>query len=152
MNLLRSLVFVLLLGTLPVAAFAKDYGSGVGNGEVVKISSIYENPAKFVGKTLVVEGTIVEVCRARGCWMDIAGDKAGQTLKIKVEDGVIVFPLEGRGKKAKVQGILEELKLSKGEALEEARHRAKESGKPFNQADVREGVSYRIKATGAVIP
>lgn len=148
----RTMVLlVLLMLSLPLAAAAKDYGQGVGEGKVLKVSEILDNPPAYTGKKVIVEGMIVDVCRARGCWVDLAGDKPGQKLKIKVEDGVIVFPMEARGKRAKVQGTLEELKFTKEEALEAARHYAFETGSSFDPSKVKEGVQYRIRATGAVV-
>lgn len=146
-----AVLVVCLVLALPLITQAQDLGKGVGGGKVYKVSEILDKPTDFIGRTVVVEGMIVDVCRARGCWVDLAGDKPGQKLKIKVEDGVIIFPMEARGKRAKVQGMLEELKLSKEEALEAARHYSKESGAPFDSSKVKEGVQYRIKATGAVI-
>ena len=50
----------------------------------------------------MIEGLVVEVCKARGCWMQLASDKEFQTMKIKVKDGVMVFPMSAKGKTAKM--------------------------------------------------
>jgi hypothetical protein len=36
--------------------------------------------------------------------MEIAGDENNQTIRVKVKDGEIVFPMEAKGKKALVEG------------------------------------------------
>jgi hypothetical protein len=41
-----------------------------------------------------------------GCWLALGSDKESQVLRFKVEDGVIVFPMTAKGKKAKVEGIV----------------------------------------------
>lgn len=154
MRSMRSLGAAVVLTSLCLVgvAAAATFGGGVTSKDVVKVSAILENPARYVGKTVVVEGTIVDVCAARGCWMDLAGDKPHQRMKIKVDDGVIVFPLESRGKKAQVQGRVEELKLTQEEAVQQARHQAEEAGRPFDPKVVQgAGTQYRIRATGAVI-
>lgn len=153
MRLLAKLfAAALVVFAIPSFVLAKDYGAGVGSGKPEKVSAILENPASYVGKRVLVEGVIVDVCKARGCWMELSGDKPGQKLKIKVEDGVIVFPLEARGKKAVVAGTLEELKLNKEEAERQARHYAEETGKPFDPSKVKAGSLYQVRATGASIP
>lgn len=145
-------LLALLIAAFPLASLAKDYGEGVGAGKPEKVSTILESPNKYVGKRVVVEGIIVDVCKVRGCWVELSGDKPGQKLKVKVTDGEIVFPLEVRGKKAYVSGTLIEMKLTKEEALRQAKHYAEESGKDFNPNNVKEGTVYMLKATGASIP
>jgi hypothetical protein len=85
---------------------AKKYGTPLTLTEVTKISDIYANPDKFAGKRVQVEGPVVDVCAEMGCWLAVGGDKDKQVLRFKVEDGVIVFPMTARGKKAKVEGIV----------------------------------------------
>lgn len=151
-SLVKIMALAAVLFVLPAVASARDYGTGVGPGTPEKVSTILDNPSNYVGKKIIVEGVIVDVCKARGCWMELSGDKPGQKLKIKVEDGVIVFPLEARGKKAVVAGKLEELKLSREDAERQARHYAEETGKPFDPSKVKAGSFYQIRATGASIP
>lgn len=149
-SVVASAVFTLFFG---LTAAAATLGAGVTAKEVVKVSAILENPTPYVGKTVVVEGTIVDVCAARGCWIDLAGDKPHQKLRIKVDDGVIVFPMESRGKKARVQGKVEELKLTRDEALQQAKHHAEETGKPFDAKSAQGPLTqYRLRATGALLP
>lgn len=151
-SLVKIMALAAVLFVLPAVTSARDYGAGVGPGTPEKVSTILDNPSNYVGKKILVEGVIVDVCKARGCWMELSGDKPGQKLKIKVEDGVIVFPLEARGKKAVVAGKLEELKLSREDAERQARHYAEETGKPFDPSKVKAGSFYQIRATGASIP
>ena len=84
----------------------KKYGTALTLTEVTKISDIYANPDKFAGKRVQVEGPVVDVCAEMGCWLALGSDKESQVLRFKVEDGVIVFPMTAKGKKAKVEGIL----------------------------------------------
>ena len=84
----------------------KKYGTALTLTEVTKISDIYANPDKFAGKRVRVEGPVVDVCAEMGCWLALGSDKESQVLRFKVEDGVIVFPMTARGKKAKVEGIV----------------------------------------------
>ena len=70
--------------------------------EKTSISKILSAPAKYEGKTVVVEGEVLGVCEDKGCWIEIAGSKKDEKIKIKVEDGVIVFPQDAKGKTALV--------------------------------------------------
>ena len=89
-----------------VAAQEKTYGKGLTLKEVTKVSEVYANPEKYDGKRVLLEGPVVDVCEDMGCWLALGSDKEAQTIRFKVEDGVIVFPMSAKGKQAKVEGIL----------------------------------------------
>ena len=142
------------LALIPAILYAAQtvYGKGTTITETTAISAIYDNPVRYVGKTVKVEGLIADVCSRRGCWMSITSDRAFETLRIKVADGEIVFPITARGSKAAVQGKVQEIRMSQEQALEFARHQAQESGKKFDPSTVKgPTVLYQIYATGAVI-
>ncbi len=130
----------------------KDLGKGITLNKTVKISKIMDKPGEWVGKKVLVEGQIVDVCKKRGCWMELASDKQYQTIKIKVKDGEIVFPLEARGKKALAEGTVEKIELTLEQTRKYLQHQAEEEGKEFDPETVKEPlVLYRIKGTGARI-
>ncbi|MDP3580720.1 MAG: DUF4920 domain-containing protein [Ignavibacteria bacterium] len=134
------------------AGSGNKYGKEITLKEKTKISAILANPQKFVGKNVLVEGTVVAVCEKRGCWMELASDEKFQKIKIKVKDGEIVFPLEESGKTALVEGTVYEIKMTKEQALEQAKHEAEEHGTEFDPASVKGPLTiYQIKGLGAVI-
>jgi hypothetical protein len=141
------------LSTLAVAADGKVYGKGVAAGEVVAVSELIANPAAYVGKTVRVEGLVTDVCPKRGCWMNLAGDKEFQTIRIKVDDGEIVFPLDAKGKHAVAEGVFAKMEITPEQALEHAKHLAEEKGEKFDPAKAKDlpTVVYQIQGTGAVI-
>ena len=153
MNRLLPFVVVGLILLLPAAPRAEEiYGAGTTLQEKTKISDILARPDAYLGQKVLVEGTVVAVCAKRGCWLELASDRAYQKMRMKVDDGVIVFPMSARGKTALVEGIVEELRFTKEEAVARARHYAEESGRPFDPASVQGPFAeYRVKATGAVI-
>lgn len=143
------LVALLAVGT---SAADKKLGKEVTLKKVTKISEINKNPKSFVGKKVLVEGMIIDVCSKRGCWMELASDKAYEKIKIKVKDGEIVFPMEAKGKTALVEGEVYEIRMTKEQALEQAKHEAEEHGKKFDPSTVKGPVTiYQIKGLGAVI-
>jgi hypothetical protein len=128
------------------------FGDPITLTEVTTVSAILDAPEEFLGERVLVEGTVVEVCEMRGCWMDIASDREYEKIQIKVDDGVIVFPLTARGKKALVEGTVELFEMTYEEALEDARHKAEEHGTEFDPSTVTGPVTlYRIRGLGAVI-
>ena len=83
------------------------YGSGVTLEKATTVSDIFARPDAYSGKAVKVKGLVVDVCTARGCWLDLAGDRPYEKIRVKVEDGVIVFPASARGRQATVQGVVE---------------------------------------------
>ncbi|HJR59589.1 MAG TPA: hypothetical protein VJ813_09330 [Vicinamibacterales bacterium] len=120
-------------------------GAGVSLKEATPIKALVETPADFVGKTIRVDGVATAVCEAMGCWMAVApdGDPKGPTVRLKVEDGVIKFPVTAKGKKVSAEGVFEEI----GAGDEHGKEAAGEHGKHDSHASKK----YQIKATGAVV-
>lgn len=119
---------------------------------VTQVSELNKHPGKYLGQRVLIEGLIIEVCAKRGCWVDIASDVPFEKIQVKVVDGEIVFPLEAKGRLARVEGIAEEIKLTKEQAISMAQHRAEEQGTVFDPSTITGPVtSYRVKGLGAVI-
>lgn len=145
-------VLFLLLISLSVYAQTEKLGRDISLKDKTTISSILSNPEKFVGKTVLVEGEILDVCQMAGCWMELKSDVKDQKIKIKVKDGDIVFPVEAKGKNAIVEGTVYKIELTKDEAIEYYEHVATEQGKDFDPATVTGPVTiYQIKGLGAEI-
>ncbi|TSA25501.1 MAG: DUF4920 domain-containing protein [Ignavibacteriales bacterium] len=105
----RLIVLVFLLAITFVKAEDQKYGKAITLKEKTSISKILSSPDKFDGKVVLVEGKILGVCEDKGCWIEIAGTKKNEKIKVKVEDGVIVFPKDSKGKTALVEGIVSQV-------------------------------------------
>jgi len=131
---------------------AASYGEKITLEDTTKISQILASPEAYVGERVLVAGTVVEVCEMRGCWVELGGDREFETIRVKVEDGVIVFPMSARGKQAVVEGVVEELVLTEEQVLEQARHHAEETGTEFDPSTVTgPSTTYQIRGLGALI-
>jgi hypothetical protein len=98
-----ALLSLLLAGT--ALAKEKVYGKGISEGDFTKISAVLADPDTYAGKVVRIEGTAVGVCAHRGCWVTLASDKEEETMRVKVKDGVIVFPKEVIGEHVQVEGV-----------------------------------------------
>ncbi|HHE55102.1 MAG TPA: DUF4920 domain-containing protein [Caldithrix abyssi] len=146
------IILLLLTFGLLSAQNWKTFGKELTLKDTTLISTILANPYAFIGKRVLVEGTVVDVCKKRGCWMELASDKEFQSIRVKVNDGEIVFPLEARGKLALIEGIVEKLEISKEELIKAMKHHAEEQGEPFDSTKITEGKTiYRLKGLVAKI-
>ncbi len=150
--MIKQILFIVITVSIISYAQTEKLGREISLTEKTKISAITSNPEEFLGKTVLVEGEVLEVCPAAGCWMELKSDDGQGKIKIKVRDGDIVFPMSAKGKNATVEGTVYKIELTKEEAVEYYKHLAEESGKEFDPATVTGPVTiYQIKGLGAVI-
>ena len=142
---------VMLIAPAAAAEEGKTYGKGVDGTGVIKVSELVANAEKYVGQTVRVEGVVIDVCAKRGCWMDLKSD--GGKVRIKVDDGVMVFPMDAKGKHAVAEGVFTKIEMTSDEAAAHAKHQAEEKGQALDAANVPDAptVVYQIAGTGAVI-
>jgi hypothetical protein len=136
---------ILAAAGVVVAAQQTKLGEGVTIAEPTPIKALLEKPADYVGKTVRIDGVATAVCEHMGCWMAVApeSDPKGATVRLKVEDGVIVFPVSAKGKKVSAEGVFEEIGAKDAEAKEAAGEHGKH--------DAKASKTYQLKATGAIV-
>jgi len=148
---LVAALFTLIAAVLPAAA--EVYGDGVDVDEATPILDIVADPDAFIGKTVRIEGTVLEVCPKKGCWIEVGA--GGGTIQVKVEDDVIVFPASAKGRIANAQGEVEAIEMNRDRYVAWLGHVAEEKGEAFDAAtaDVGDGPYriIRIRGTGASI-
>ncbi len=148
-----SLMFIMFVAVSLALGFGeKKYGKALTLKQVTKISDILAEPEKYNGKDVLVEGKIVDVCQKKGCWIKLAGESEDQVIQIKVEDNVIVFPKDGKGKIARAEGKVVAKEYSVKELIARAKHEAEEQGKPFDEKSITKPQTIvRVDGVGAVI-
>jgi hypothetical protein len=97
-------------------------------------------PQNYVGKTIVVEGRVADVCQAKGCWMVIAdGD---QTMRVVMKDHAFAVDMNGVGGDCQIQGTVSEKQVD----AETVAHYASESSNPDAAPDAA-GATFEFEAT-----
>jgi hypothetical protein len=118
----------------------------------IAIDKLVAAPERYVGKMVQVKGSVRDVCQHMGCWMELLDPATNKGIRIKVEDGVIVFPPEAVGKTAIAEGKLAKLVLTKEQAIAQAQHEAEMNQRKFDPASITSGRTlYQIEGSGAVI-
>ena len=77
-----SFLFITLLFSPSAYSEELQLGAPITLTEVTKVSEINADPEKYTGKKVLIEGVIINVCAARGCWMDIASDVPFEKIQI----------------------------------------------------------------------
>jgi hypothetical protein len=142
-------------GVAAVNAWSTDpvgYGEPISDVQSVRIADLLEHPEQYVDQRVKVEGLVDDVCPMKGCWLDIVDRQSRETIRFKVEDDVIVFPIEARGSDIVAEGVLRRQELSQRRAIAWLSHLADEKGEEFDPATVTGPmVFYRIEGNGALI-
>jgi hypothetical protein len=137
---------------LPLMAGELKLGKPLDIKTATPITEILANPEKYLGKDVMIEGEITSVCQKQGCWIDVRGASSPEVMRVKVNDGEIVFPKDSAGKKVAAQGRVEKMVLTREQLVEQLKHDAQESGKKADLSSVTGGATiYRIKGQGAII-
>lgn len=92
-------------------------GTMSGNAKKVKLAKILETPEKYSGQNVLVEGVLVRSCKVEGCWFELAPNKDGKTIRIKMKDHGFFIPLNSAAQnlKVKAEGVFKVKTLTKAE-------------------------------------
>lgn len=113
--------------------------------EKVSLAKVMENPSKYAGKTVQVEGVIVRSCKMEGCWMELAPDANAKPVRVKMKDHAFFIPLQSTGFKARADGVFTIKTLSK----EQVEHMIKDDGATFENRNADGTVTeISFEATG----
>ncbi|MDX2180762.1 MAG: DUF4920 domain-containing protein [Bryobacteraceae bacterium] len=140
----------------PLAVFCalageKKLGAPLTIKAPMTVDALVAAQESLAGKTVQVKGKMVEVCEMMGCWTNLVSE-TGAMIRIKVNDGEIVFPKDHVGKAAIAEGTLKKLTLSKEQVIARAKHEAEEQGRKFDPASVKGGATiFQIQGTGALL-
>lgn len=111
---------------IPSNAFLKR-GAAIGISKKVSLNKVLEDPSKFTGKTVLIEGVVVRSCKTEGCWAEVAENKESKSVRIKMKDHKFFIPLESAGAWARVEGSVQVKTLSKAQVD----HMIEEDGAKF---------------------
>lgn len=150
----RAIILTLIgLGLVAPASRAADggtkYGKGVSLATATPIADLVDKPADYLGKTVRVDGVVTGVCERRGCWIQVTDPTAAKGIRLKVDDGEIVFPMAAMGKKASAEGVLEAIHVTEAQAEAMAKEHAK--GGQGEEGMPKPGTFYQLRGSGAVV-
>ncbi|MUH73347.1 DUF4920 domain-containing protein [Psychrosphaera haliotis] len=153
-SIIINLVIILAAASWSVLATSspQTFGSGANTDNVSKISTILASPDDYLDKDVTIKGTIVKVCKKRGCWMELTSDKKFQTFKVKVRDGDMVFPMTAMGKTAFATGKIQGFPMTLERTKQYLAYQAEEMQESFDPDSVTEAITvYQLAPHGVTI-
>jgi hypothetical protein len=88
-------------------------GEAIGKADKASLKKVLADPAKYSGKTVLVEGVIVRSCKMEGCWLELAPAKDAKSMRVKMKGHSFFVPLDSAGLNAKVEGTVSVKTLTK---------------------------------------
>jgi Domain of unknown function (DUF4920) len=135
MKFLKIAVIMLVVLTLIGCSQNKDnavvetqkLGEAITLTEVTPLADLMATPADFVGKEVLVEGSVNGGCQHSHCWisLDLGND---ERLIVAAEDKTFIFPDGVVGKTARIQGMLTVLEPAEHEHKDGEEHSDHEGG------------------------
>lgn len=143
---------ILLLTLLVFGAFTINaqsfFGEKIDNSELQSMGDIYKELQKKETINTKIEGTIVDVCSVKGCWMNIS-DGEGHDFFVKFKDYGFFMPKDAAGQKVVARGMAYIERVS----VDELRHYAEDAGK--NKEEIAKitasELSYHFLADGIIL-
>jgi len=130
--------------TIPTDAYLKR-GAPIGNAKKVSLEKALQDPSKYAGKTVLIEGVIVRSCKMEGCWAELAPNKDGKSIRVKMKDHAFFIPLQSAGALARAEGIFTVKTISKAQVD----HMIAEDGAKFDKRNADGTVNeVSFEATG----
>lgn len=105
----------------------------------ITLDAVADKAPEMAGKTVQVTGKVKSVCKKKGCWMILAGDKA--RARITFKDYGFFVPLDSDGRDAVIEGVVEVKTLDEAER----KHLADDAGKTIDAIPKHE---LRLVASG----
>lgn len=88
-------------------------GSALPSGEALSLDAIAAASERYAGKPVLVTGKVTKVCKVKGCWMTLKGEKS--TARITFKDYAFFVPAEAMGMNGTMYGVVKIKQLSDAE-------------------------------------
>ncbi len=151
---LFSLACTLFLSTAAAQTPAEGAENWVAYGnafssEQAPISSVdfLTDPSAHVGKTVVVEGRIADVCQKAGCWLVLSeGDKS---IRVLTKAHKFFVAKDSTGQACRIEGVVNAKEVNP----EDVKHFEEESAKKdlIPEKSAKDGKTFELVASGIQI-
>ena len=73
-----------------------------GGTEITALSAVFTHPTAYMKASIVTEGVVADVCRWAGCWMTVAPEAGGPSMRVTFKGFSV--PRSFRGRRARIVG------------------------------------------------
>ena len=106
-----SLLFVVILSLLMMScssetadAAGEQFGQGLSLAKAISINDVFGQADSLNGQVVRVTGTVSDLCKHKGCWMQVSDGK--DVLTVTFKDEAFILPADAAGKGVDFEGLL----------------------------------------------
>ena len=121
----------------------QNYGSPFTIDKAMPAADLLNDPEKFVGQNVRIEGKVSDVCQKMGCWMVIS--EADKHMRITTKDHKFFVAKDGAGNHCHIEGKV----ISRELDPERTAHFESETSKdaPMPEKQAKDNKTYEIVAS-----
>lgn len=81
-----------------------EYGLGVTLAKAMPLNDVFSNASDLNGQVVRVSGTVSDLCKHKGCWMQVSDGK--QVITVRFKDEAFTLPADAAGRQVDFEGLL----------------------------------------------
>ncbi|NQV49414.1 MAG: DUF4920 domain-containing protein [Candidatus Marinimicrobia bacterium] len=93
-----------------VKGSGEQYGHGVTLDKAIPISEVFTQMNDLNGQVVRVSGTVNDLCKHKGCWMQVTDGE--NVLTVRFKDEAFILPASAAGRNVDFEGLLIAEKIS----------------------------------------
>ena len=148
---MKKICFITLSICLSIPLWSQEtFGAEFNASEAIEWNAFIEQLASHDSLETTVQATVVDVCQAKGCWMNLTGAEASEaSVFVKFKDYGFFVPKDIAGRSVVVNGKA----FKEMTSVEELRHYAEDKGKSKEEIEAitEPAFEYKFMASGVVL-
>ncbi|MCF6237806.1 MAG: DUF4920 domain-containing protein [Candidatus Marinimicrobia bacterium] len=119
----QTIMLIVIVASLGMFSCSSDtaavtgeaYGQELTLAEAIPVSDIFAKANDLNGQVVRVSGTVSDLCKHKGCWMQVSdGD---QVMTVRFKDEAFTLPADAAGRRVDFEGLLIAEKIKKDSGL-----------------------------------
>lgn len=103
-------LFVLMLGLGLIACSSEtaevgtdQFGQKLTMSKVTPVAEVFTNASDLNGQLIRVSGTVTDLCKHKGCWMQVSDGQ--NVLTVRFKDEAFIIPATSLGRNVDMEGL-----------------------------------------------
>lgn len=117
-----------------VAPSGEVYGKALPAGKPITAAALLQEPLKYNGQRVMLEGVVSDVCKVKGCWMVMSDGE--RKMRVTFENYGFFVPKDCAGRSVRVEGSFAVKEIS----VADAKHYLEDAGRHEDAAKITEPV------------